>query len=419
MYTRMKALEQIIEDIPRMLSEARENEISRYKNFYKKNLRTIPNTEDTITILETCIRKLESLPLGVVSEFIDKKHVVESKIKNIIEDRFNENVLSLFNKNVSVNVTNQNKKQGIKQDFSTILKDICVEMNDSVNIDRRNKINYLNFLKNCLEYYGLHPDINIRDPKVYKKYNIIVEHYFRSPKVKVQEGKIFQSLEHITNDILDPYEAKRAVKMNGILIPFKDIYRIKITSTLFQEDEVELLALKNKFEWSHTSKDLTAFNQYCLDETDRLLKNPESPKSEKYFRNNSITFIHPDRIKELGEIKNQNIDLVKLIQLCVEINIITSLPESKLGPAIYLRTIIDHIPTIFNFFTFKEFANNYKEGNRSFMKAMQKLDTSMRNMADNNLHAQARKKEILPTKNQFDYSQEIDLLLSEVVRVLK
>ena len=40
-------------------------------------------------------------------------------------------------------------------------------------------------------------------------------------------------------------------------------------------------------------------------------------------------------------------------------------------------------------------------------------------MADHNIHSQAREKEVLPTTIQIDFTTELDLLLSEVVRKLK
>lgn len=68
---------------------------------------------------------------------------------------------------------------------------------------------------------------------------------------------------------------------------------------------------------------------------------------------------------------------------------------------------------------FSEVANNYSGGTKSFKKAMKNLDTSSRNIADNNIHSQIRAKEILPTSNQIDFSQELDLLLSEIIRIAK
>lgn len=50
---------------------------------------------------------------------------------------------------------------------------------------------------------------------------------------------------------------------------------------------------------------------------------------------------------------------------------------------------------------------------------MQRLNDSLRNLADSYLHVQIRKVESLPTMNQVDFRAELDALLSEASRVLQ
>jgi hypothetical protein len=50
---------------------------------------------------------------------------------------------------------------------------------------------------------------------------------------------------------------------------------------------------------------------------------------------------------------------------------------------------------------------------------MEHLDKSLRKIADAHLHPQIRKKEILPNKTQVNFSNDLDVLLSEIVRILK
>ena len=83
-----------------------------------------------------------------------------------------------------------------------------------------------------------------------------------------------------------------------------------------------------------------------------------------------------------------------------------------------LRAIIDHVPPIFGVNTFQEVGNNYK-GTKSFKKGMDRLNNSLRNIADSHLHIQIRNKEDLPTFNQVNFVADLDLLLSEIVRVMK
>ncbi len=50
---------------------------------------------------------------------------------------------------------------------------------------------------------------------------------------------------------------------------------------------------------------------------------------------------------------------------------------------------------------------------------MQRLDTSLRSVADAHLHTQVRSREILPTFNQVDFRADLDVLLGEAIRILK
>ncbi len=128
-------------------------------------------------------------------------------------------------------------------------------------------------------------------------------------------------------------------------------------------------------------------------------------------------YVNFNRIKELRVIQNKNYDLTKLIRLCEELN-----QNYQMGCyfscAMLGRTIIDHVPPIFNQKTFNEVVNNYN-GSRSFKKSMSSLQTSLRNISDAHLHEQIRNKEILPNGNQVDFSSDLDVLLGEICRILK
>ena len=81
------------------------------------------------------------------------------------------------------------------------------------------------------------------------------------------------------------------------------------------------------------------------------------------------------------------------------------------------RAILDHVPPIFGYGTFEEVANNYK--GKSFRNSMLHLQNSLRNIADSHLHLPIRKKETLPNKTQVNFSNDLDVLLAEIVRILK
>jgi hypothetical protein len=82
------------------------------------------------------------------------------------------------------------------------------------------------------------------------------------------------------------------------------------------------------------------------------------------------------------------------------------------------RALLDHVPPIFLCAKFSEVANNYA-GSKSFKESMKHLENSSRKIADQYLHTQIRQKESLPNITQVSFSNDIDVLLSEICRILK
>jgi hypothetical protein len=68
--------------------------------------------------------------------------------------------------------------------------------------------------------------------------------------------------------------------------------------------------------------------------------------------------------------------------------------------------------------TFVEVASNYN-GSKPFKEAMKHSDESMRRVADAHLHVQIRKRETLPEFQQVDFRSPLDMLLGEIIRILK
>lgn len=127
-------------------------------------------------------------------------------------------------------------------------------------------------------------------------------------------------------------------------------------------------------------------------------------------------FVDPERLRQLKSIKNSHYDFSRLIRLCEELDIAYT-QECYHAVAMLTRSILDHIPPIFNAKSFAEVANNYS-GGRSFKEIAQHLEKSSRKVANAHLHTQIRECESLPTRTQVDVRQPIDFVLAEVVRVL-
>ncbi len=127
-------------------------------------------------------------------------------------------------------------------------------------------------------------------------------------------------------------------------------------------------------------------------------------------------FVDEVRIADLRQAASPEHDLRKLIALCEELNQCYR-SQCYHAVAALTRTILDHVPPIFGLRAFAEVANNYA-GTKSFKECMLHLDSTARKIADMHLHTQMRQRETLPSRTQVNSSQEMDVLLAEIVRVL-
>lgn len=143
----------------------------------------------------------------------------------------------------------------------------------------------------------------------------------------------------------------------------------------------------------------------------------ESDRIDTKLQSKSRTYVDSGRIADLKALPVGSFDLSKVIRICEELNICFA-GKCYLAVIMQTRALIDHVPPIFGFKTFSQVSSSYG-GGKSFKDAMANLDNSSRKIADIYLHGQIRKSEVLPNATQIDFSNNIDLLLSEIVRVLK
>jgi len=126
-------------------------------------------------------------------------------------------------------------------------------------------------------------------------------------------------------------------------------------------------------------------------------------------------YVSMERLQGLRAIKSLDFDLSKLIRLCEELNSNYS-AGNFFSIAILVRAIVDHVPPIFSASKFEEVRANH--GRRSFKEQMDYLDKSSRKMADEFLHGQVRRKEVLPTSASIHFAPALDTLLGEVIAKL-
>lgn len=124
------------------------------------------------------------------------------------------------------------------------------------------------------------------------------------------------------------------------------------------------------------------------------------------------------RLVELRLLVSPDFDFRKLVRLCEEINATYGL-QCYYATAMLIRGLLDHVPPLFGFKSFGEVANNYAGGGRSFKETVQHLENASRKVGDAHLHMPIRKSETLPVAQQVNCGQQLDVLLSEIVRITR
>jgi hypothetical protein len=132
-------------------------------------------------------------------------------------------------------------------------------------------------------------------------------------------------------------------------------------------------------------------------------------------------YVEPSRIAELQTLKKPKWDPRRLIRMLQELNLAHE-NNMDMATAMLVRAITDHVPPIFGKTKFADVAAQHSAGSidgRSFKGAMSHLTDLMKHVADGILHVHIRPAETLPSSTQVNFSQSLDVLLGEVVRVLR
>lgn len=128
-------------------------------------------------------------------------------------------------------------------------------------------------------------------------------------------------------------------------------------------------------------------------------------------------FVSVSRLAELRASPKLKWDALRLVRLCEELNVCFA-NGCFMAAAMLVRSITDHVPPVFGLRDFGEVANNYA-GSQSFKASMKQLHGSLRHIADAHLHVQIRNTEALPSERQVAFQADLDVLLGEVVRLIK
>lgn len=249
----------------------------------------------------------------------------------------------------------------------------------------------------------------------------LVKGYVPIEEEKVKKTKVdIQSKSEVTNHVL------KLMKKGQI----KDCQHMKVNKDLvdsyYSQCDVDLAWRQAAFSlgsiltvggqveyyWPNCEKDCRVYNK--ADDFFKSLISIEEPKGEKLEVDN---YVDEERIKELASLPKDKFDTTKLVKLCEELNQ-NHKWKNYFAVGAVLRTILDHVPPIFKMKNFEQVANNYKWGT-SNKKCILRLQKAAKDIADNLLHEQIKKIEVLPKKPRVDFKAELDILLAEIITILK
>ena len=150
----------------------------------------------------------------------------------------------------------------------------------------------------------------------------------------------------------------------------------------------------------------------AIEGVDKVISNSSVPVPQTQGRN----FIDIQIIEHLRNTTNKNFDLSRLVRYCEETN--DNFRLGNYSSVIFLtRAILDHCPPIFGYKNFDNVAAQY--GGSSFKSIAQRLNTSLKKIADHHIHKQIGKKEVLPVQEEIDFSNDINFLLARIVEILE
>jgi len=397
-----------------LIFDEKEKEIKKWKTFYFKYFSSKSSIIDK-TKRNSILSELKHLYKDYKSSLEEKSGYslisevsnLEDKLFKFLTKHFGESILKEFEKHPEKHPTRIARNEG----FLPKVLDAYLEIID----DKKSLVNHhlkvLRIIFNIYKNYGIHRNISLRNFKDFGYYNVIID--FISYGNLKTEMMYHVEAKYLSETILNAWENRVNLVINGCIIRHERVQKIMVTQTVFQEDEIPLLAEKENFYWNEKTKDIKRYIKSCTDVTTKMVKNPYLIPHKSIRVKHVSPYISLSRIEELKKIENDQFDLNKLIQLCEELNN-ASRTGSTYSISTLSRSIIDHVPPIFSCESFKEYVNNIAP--QSIKKSLLHLQNSLRNISDNHLHSQAQKKEIIPTEQQVNYSNDLDVLLGEIIR---
>ena len=397
-----------------------EQKISQTRKCYENYLMKISNGYEVRKKLNSIVEEVnKNSPFNTLLKSTEySKYRRANEIEEFIEKSFPPTIYNEFIKEIDPKYKSHNYSPNSNLGIQILqgFVEVKNELREKEKVNSEYKVNYLNFLSQCFKCQGLHPDIWERSEK-FKRFNILLE-YQEAGKNKKQY-RFLIPLDDFEAEYLNPFYQKEVLSINGIFIKNDQIKKIKTSSTVIKDEELFLFGKRYGFKWSSSMSfnDKNKFFNACYDETNHLIKSSKVISSREIIKNKTNTYVNLTRIEEISNLETERFDLSKLVQLLRELN---KAYDQKMYYSICFitRAIKDHIPPIFDEKNYLQFASNFS-GGKSIKKSLLNLEKSFKNIADNHIHSQIKKVETIPNLTQVDFSNDLDVLLSEIIKKIK
>jgi len=220
--------------------------IDVYKLDYYLFVRFKGSRYKVIQSLEKYIEKFEPILLKVNKSKFQKTYLYDfeelsEKVQSFLKTKFPESVYNRFKglperelQNITPN-RNLNIALNLLNTFSSqeyVNKIIAQE-------------NFLVYIKNCLENYGLHKDIDTRIPLIYGRYLVSITHNHKRKTNKREVSHVLKESE-MREEFLTPYLDRVDISIGGNKLSYDTISNFRIARLVLLDDEIPLFKAKHR-----------------------------------------------------------------------------------------------------------------------------------------------------------------------------
>lgn len=254
-----------------------ELKIENCKKLYRSYLSELSPRRNLLRDLSLICKKFDAVKEGNVHFVNQDIFILFAETQEFLETHFHSDVSVQFGKQ-SKDFAKKTYSQSVQHNsfwlsFCKGILDVLENVNQEMKASFAYKKEFLRQVYESLYYFGLHPAIELRSPATSMRFNVKIAHYHNSKSREVAFAILISS-EELNSHFVKPFFKHQSILIDGMLIPFKKIHKIEISSTLLKDDEISLFSDKMGFKWDIKNQNKNDFFDNCLNETSRLLVNP-------------------------------------------------------------------------------------------------------------------------------------------------